>query len=81
MENLLSDRYRELIWDWTWYRLQHNRLEDIEVRFKKKYTDWTLRARQKLSQAQGTSPDIPIYTGSLGEVISLIDEDILGLWN
>lgn len=79
MANDLKPEYQELIWDWTWERLKVNRLKDIEVRFGKVYTDWTMHARRKLATAQGTSPDIPIYTGSLGKVTALIDTELLEL--
>jgi len=76
MGNLLSTEYQVAIWSWTWARLKANRLNDVEERFGKKFTEWAIEERQKLVEAQGDDSDIPIYTGSLGEVISLLETSI-----
>ena len=79
MANKLSKRYQVAIWNWTWKMLRGDRLKDIENRFGKKYLEWFIKERNNLTDEQGASEEIPIYTGSLAEVVDLIDKDIINL--
>ena len=79
MANKLSKRYQIAIWNWTWKRLLEGRLQDIEERFGKEFTEWMLKEKNNLTDEQGAGEEIPIYTGSLSEVVSLIDKDIIDL--
>lgn len=74
MANTLTEAQQLLIWNWTWKRLKADRLQDVEDRFGKKFTDWAISERNKLTDAQGESEDIPIYTGSLALILDNISE-------
>jgi len=81
MANLLTTEYQELIWDWTWDRLKVDRLQQVEERFQKDFSSWSIYDREKLTRDQGADEDIPIYTGSLGLVIDQVLSDTYQNWN
>ena len=53
------------IWDWTWGMLKSDRLHIVEDNFGKKFSTWALLESRKLTEDQGDSDLIPIYSGSL----------------
>jgi len=76
MENTLPIDYQVLLWDWTWAMLKADRLRDVENRFGKKFADWAINERSKLTDVQGADAHIPIYSGSLAIILNQLDIDI-----
>ena len=73
--NRLTESYQKYIWDWAWEMLKINKLQEIDNRFNTRFEDWDPYQRHKLTQEQGTSDYIPVYTYMLKELVGELDQE------
>lgn len=80
MPTNLSEEYQTILWDWTYPNLKSKRLPKLTNLWLGKFLEWDITERRKLSDARGSSTEIPIYSGVLGDVLDYIEENFDSFW-